>query len=633
MISVRKTENQTTVSGVTSPPHSLAVASHSATWVTITWKPPEFSHPSEQITYSIYHKSTADESYQISNTTVTTRKIDKLNPNTQYIVYVKAISKKGASLPSETLIAWTDPAYPAFVEPPTVHPINLVIEGSSMTILCIAMGTPMPTISLYISGRLVRQETTRHMVTVVHNVTRDMDQISCYADNGYGTPMQASRKITISHMPHIQASRITMATFGDTITLECKVDAYPEPKMIFWKNHEERKAVIQGGKYDVSIGRMKDEEDKYMMQLSIKNIGDLDVGDYFCHAENAFGSATQPVSVRIRNIATVSNITQCCIEQNVSSVCMDACSFYLDIDAVIQKVECVNDFDKLIKCAADGSDHRKCCVDWKVPRNCLDYCRGEPWLNNKICVLPYIKQIMNCFHEGRDKLPGPPQNIRVDILDSRSVKIMWDPPVKNPQTAEMYRVYWRLLDMDTKNSLKNDTPNTYFSLTELKDGGTYECVIKALNHRGTSTLSAPVRFTMGEKYITSAASLNDNVSHVGVAIGVVLALVVVAAIVIGAIWFIRTKSMGAKHQGGVAFENPSYLREVNMDHIQVPQTQAETALASNGTANGIAVSATSGGQGWKHEPLHVPTSQEVNPTLYEELKLGQDGAGFKRLKP
>lgn len=67
-----------------------------------------------------------------------------------------------------------------------------------MTILCIAMGTPMPTISLYLSGRLVRQETTRHMVTVVHNVTRDMDQISCYADNGYGTPMQASRKITIS---------------------------------------------------------------------------------------------------------------------------------------------------------------------------------------------------------------------------------------------------------------------------------------------------------------------------------------------------------------------------------------------------------------------------------------------------
>lgn len=36
------------------------------------------------------------------------------------------------------------------------------------------------------------------MVTVVQNVTRDMREISCYADNGYGTPMQASRTITIS---------------------------------------------------------------------------------------------------------------------------------------------------------------------------------------------------------------------------------------------------------------------------------------------------------------------------------------------------------------------------------------------------------------------------------------------------
>lgn len=74
----------------------------------------------------------------------------------------------------------------------------MVAEGASMTVLCIAMGTPMPTISLYISGRLVRQETTRHMVTVINNVTRDMNHISCYADNGYGTPMQSFRTITIN---------------------------------------------------------------------------------------------------------------------------------------------------------------------------------------------------------------------------------------------------------------------------------------------------------------------------------------------------------------------------------------------------------------------------------------------------
>ena len=74
----------------------------------------------------------------------------------------------------------------------------MVTEGSTMTVLCIAMGTPLPTVTLYINGHPLRSEITRHMVTMVHNVTSDMGHVSCYADNGYGTPMIASRKITIS---------------------------------------------------------------------------------------------------------------------------------------------------------------------------------------------------------------------------------------------------------------------------------------------------------------------------------------------------------------------------------------------------------------------------------------------------
>ncbi|KAJ8984657.1 hypothetical protein NQ317_015748 [Molorchus minor] len=589
---VRSNESEW-VSGVTSPPHSLAVASHSATWVTITWQPPEFSHPSEIITYRLYHKSTAEDQFHIENVTITS-----------YMIIC----------PSETLIAWTDPAYPAFVEPPTVHPINLVLEGSSMTILCIAMGTPMPTISLYISGRLVRQETTRHMVTVIHNVTKDMDQISCYADNGYGTPMQASRKITISHGPHIQASGITMTTIGDSVTLECRVEAHPEPKMMFWRNHEDRTPVIQGGKYDIATRAVKDEEDRYVMQLTIKHITGDDVGEYYCHAENVFGSATQPVSVRIRNPAAVGNVTQCCIEQNVTSACMDACYFHVDMDAVIDRLECIQDFDKLMKCAADGSDHRSCCAHVNVPRRCLDWCRGEPILNNK-------------------KLPGPPQHLRIEFIDPHSIYLIWDPPVKNPHTVEQYRVFWRSLDsaLHNQHRQKMDTSDTRLKITDLKAGTTYEVVVKAGNNKGTSLLTDTLKFTMGDKYVTSAASQDNQEGHTGVVVAVILALVAVAAIFAGAVWFVRTKKMlGVKNSNGIAFENPSYLREVNMDHIQ---GQSDSSTVPNGTANGIAVSSASGGQGWKNEALHVPAQHEVNPTLYEELKLGQDGAGFKRLKP
>jgi hypothetical protein len=41
------------------------------------------------------------------------------------------------------------------------------------------------------------------------------------------------------------------------------------------------------------------------MHLTINRISDTDEGDYFCHAENAFGSSTRPVSVRIRNVVSI----------------------------------------------------------------------------------------------------------------------------------------------------------------------------------------------------------------------------------------------------------------------------------------------------------------------------------------
>lgn len=83
-------------------------------------------------------------------------------------------------------------------QPPTIHPSDIISEGGAMTVLCLALGNPAPTISLYVGGHLVRQDTSRHMVTVIHNVTTDMEHVSCYADNGYGIPMQASKKVSIS---------------------------------------------------------------------------------------------------------------------------------------------------------------------------------------------------------------------------------------------------------------------------------------------------------------------------------------------------------------------------------------------------------------------------------------------------
>lgn len=151
------------------------------------------------IIYRIYHKSTTSDLFEVTQTRLLVTRFTNLKPNTQQIIYITAAGSKVVdSLPSETLVAWTDPALPAHVDPPAIHPTDMIPEGGSMTILCLAMGNPAPTISLYVGGHLVRQDTSRHMVTTIHNISTDMEHVSCYADNGYGIPMQATKKVNIS---------------------------------------------------------------------------------------------------------------------------------------------------------------------------------------------------------------------------------------------------------------------------------------------------------------------------------------------------------------------------------------------------------------------------------------------------
>lgn len=160
---------------------------------------------------------------------------------------------------------------------------------------------------------------------------------------------------SVSVAPQIQASGITLALLGERVELKCTVRAKPTPRVIFWRDHEGRVPVIIGKNYEVTMDANSEDPATSVMTLTILKLTNENVGDYFCHAQNIYGSATTAVSVRIRPIPAAHNVTECCAVQNVSAPCMDACSFYIDLDTVKDRPECIVDFDKLMKCAADGS--------------------------------------------------------------------------------------------------------------------------------------------------------------------------------------------------------------------------------------------------------------------------------------
>lgn len=78
---------------------------------------------------SVYHKGTSNDTFVMNPTRLMWMRLNNLKPNSQYVVYVVAVTSVGASLPSETLVAWTEPALSAFVDVSTsrkiIKPITL----------------------------------------------------------------------------------------------------------------------------------------------------------------------------------------------------------------------------------------------------------------------------------------------------------------------------------------------------------------------------------------------------------------------------------------------------------------------------------------------------------------------------
>ena len=52
------------------------------------------------------------------------------------------------------------------------------------------------------------------------------------------------------------------------------------------------------------------------------------------------------------------SLMQCCQDKKVKLECQGICTFNLDLDFLMYDSQCFTEFDKLMSCGSDGSDHR-----------------------------------------------------------------------------------------------------------------------------------------------------------------------------------------------------------------------------------------------------------------------------------
>lgn len=112
--------------------------------------------------------------------------------------------------------------------------------------------------------------------------------------------------------------------------------------------------------------------------------------------------------VQVRLPTTPDFVMKCCIAQGVAPKCRGPCNFSLDDREFAG--ECEHEASKLLFCAKDGIDHRECCVEQGVPRECLPFCdRSNDVADNErapIVVASCVRHaqlIMSCFYRSHRK--------------------------------------------------------------------------------------------------------------------------------------------------------------------------------------------------------------------------------------
>lgn len=125
---------------------------------------------------------------------------------------------------------------------------------------------------------------------------------------------------------------------------------------------------------------------------------------------------------------------------------------------------------------ADGRNHVPCCIQERVPDICQDVCRGEYTaitdnIKTHFSCSSYTEQTLACIVEGIGKhteinkrfnidllkiifciwhlnylyrfpelLPSPPENVEVEALNEKSIKVDWSTPISNEESITMYEV-------------------------------------------------------------------------------------------------------------------------------------------------------------------------------------------------
>lgn len=174
--------------------------------------------------------------------------------------------------------------------------------------------------------------------------------------------------------------------------------------------------------------------------------------------------------------------------------CMNLCSYDIKMsDLQSLGHECLSSVGAIVRCASGGRDHRPCCSRRGVSKKCLANCKGI--LTDPTECISYAGNIIQCFEEGNDVLPGAVENLQARIIDATSIYLSWQANQNDSAISREYLVQYGRVDnmtmYETILKLENETSTKDTEITlEVKPNTIYRIVVLSKNEYGTSLPSS-----------------------------------------------------------------------------------------------------------------------------------------------
>ncbi|XP_065156624.1 limbic system-associated membrane protein-like [Atheta coriaria] len=217
--------------------------------------------------------------------------------------------------PMKSQVGYLDVVVPPDIVDYQTSPDMVVTEGSNVSMVCVARGSPTPTILWKREfGETIKQDrrdregeaSVEGTVLSIHHVNRKhMGPYLCIATNGVPPSVSKRIMLVVNFPPVIWIQYQLIGAYdGQQIVLECNSEAFP--KSINYWTRDTGEIVPQNEKYDPYLVH---NSYKVHMKLTIRRLETADYGIYKCVSKNAMGDTDGTINVYRIPKPAVSNKT------------------------------------------------------------------------------------------------------------------------------------------------------------------------------------------------------------------------------------------------------------------------------------------------------------------------------------